>query len=433
MQTTRRTFLKSSLALGGASVLNIVFTNRADAKAANTPALILFHAGGGWDTANGLDARLKGGEDEAAILTALFGENTAGKKLVNTIGPFRYRADHPAIKRFLEANSGNLAVFIAKMATNDHGAGTDNMATGSLTMDDPSIGALFAKTFAEDSLPTPFIVAGGSTKTGSLVPVANLGSVEDLRRVLSPNQVDRDGQQLFYPTEVASLINTFRRDRVAERLKDTVIPAHMHALRQILLVAKGKEKLTHIADQLTREYPEGYDPVTEVLLDLINLGMVRSISLSSGGFDTHGQDGQRQLPETMARYFDQISKFWTRAKERHLSGRVLIVGGSEFSRTPNLNGGGGTDHWPGTNTLFLLGNSIVSQMIGASDDAWYAKALDPKKLTPKREQDGGVIPTVADFHLALRQITKIENSLTTRFPLTGSGIDHEVLAKKLTR
>ncbi len=425
---------RSVLAIGGALVTKILFHNTPAFAASRKTgsAIILFHAGGGWDSANGLDARLKGGEDEMAVRVRAFGEEAGRQRIILAEGPFNYRVDQPGVKAFLEAHGGNLTVCIVKMDSNDHGAGTDNMATGTMGMEDPAIGALFAASYANDALPTPFIVAGGSVKTGSLVPVANLGSVRELRAVLSPNQYNNDAGALYYPSEVASLIDAFRRGRLEARLAGAKLPAHMKSLQQLLLVSKGKEELTKIAKSLSQEYPEGIDPVTEVLLDLIELGMVRAISLSQGGFDTHGDD-QNNLPERMANYFNQVSNLWKRAKERSLSSHLFIVGGSEFSRTPNLNGGGGTDHWPGTNTVFLLGANVRSQVIGKSDSAWYASPLDRTTLKPKRESDGGVVPTIGDFHNALRVYAKIKPELASRFPIPGSGLDHEALAKAFLR
>lgn len=415
----RRTFLRG---LASAACMRVLLRSpSAMAQKTNPgPAFFLVHAGGGWDTANGLDPRLKGGEDELAI--------TTGQKLIQSVGPFRHRLDHPKIGEFLTSYGEDLAVIILKMDSNDHGAGTDNMATGSMAMEDPAIGALFAKTYADGVLPTPFIVAGGSIKTGSLVPVANLGSVSNLQKVLTPNQINQD--TTYYPGSVAGLLNSFRKQRLAERLSGAHLPSHMKALEQLLMVAQGKEELSSIASELSQA-GEGFDPVTEVLLDLVELDMVRAVSLSEGGFDTHGGDGQQQLPSLMAKYFGRVTNLWSRAKERGLSGKVLIVGGSEFSRTPNLNGGKGTDHWPGTNTVFLLGHKVKPQVIGQSDEAWYAQALDPKTFVPKAASAGGVIPTIADFHLALRQIVQIDPALLSQFPLSGSGLDATLLAKQL--
>lgn len=406
-----------------------------DRPKSDAPALVMIHAAGGWDTANGLDPRAKGGEDVEAILANVYGQGrTAGQTLVKTHGPFGYRADQSGVKAFLETHGEELAVMILGMNTNDHGAGTHDMWTGKVSGDEEnfaSIGALFAKTHGPN-LPTPFIVAGGSDKTGSLVPAATLGKVKDLRKVLRPNLIDPNGEARFYPDEVATLIDEFRTNGLEDQLLDASLPGHMEALEQLALVVKGKAELTAIAHHLSSQYPDGADPTIEVVLDLIEFGMVRSVSLAQGGFDTHDGGNQANLPATMGNYFGFVSKLWKRAKERNLAHRILVVGGSEFSRTPNLNGGNGTDHWNGTNTVFLLGQNIAPQVIGASDGGWYAMSLDPKTFKPKAEENGGVVPTIADFHMALRLMLLIELEWLAKFPLTGE-LDHEALAKKLLK
>ena len=427
MDTTRRNVLK---AIGSLVITGLVLRSPSATAATRKSykAMVLWHAGGGWDTAHCPgSARLKGGEDPAAIRVAVYGDAAANQDLIKKVGLFTCRADQPTVEQFVKDYKNELVACIVQMPSNDHGAGTRISATGVLDETAPTIGALFAAS-SPSRTPLPFIVAGGSTNTGSLVPVANLGSVRELRQVITPNQYSDDGA--YFSPGVASLKQQFQLEQNQKLLAAAHLPSRVQALKQIIEVGASKADLTSISDSLTNEYPEGLDPVVEMLLDLIEREMVQSISLAEGGFDTHSSDGQRNLPQTMANYFGKVSTFWKRAKARGLSHKPLMVLTSEFSRTPSLNEGGGTDHWPGTNTVMLLGENVRSGVIGENSDDWFAKPVNPKTL---KVDDAGVVPTIGHFQSALRIILGISPELTSRFPIQDTGIDAQAFANALTR
>ncbi len=99
---------------------------------------------------------------------------------------------------------------------------------------------------------------------------------------------------------------------------------------------------------------------------LIEVG-VRSVSLSLGGWDTHGNNFRvmrKKLPAldaALASLIEDLSN----------SGRLedtLILMSGEFGRTPRINGGAGRDHWPAASFFFLAGGGLqTGQVIGATN------------------------------------------------------------------
>ncbi|HSQ55397.1 MAG TPA: DUF1501 domain-containing protein, partial [Gemmata sp.] len=60
---------------------------------------------------------------------------------------------------------------------------------------------------------------------------------------------------------------------------------------------------------------------------------------------------------------------------------TLVIGISEFGRTPKINGSAGRDHWPDCYTSLLAGGGVTGGAIyGASDRIGAYPALDP--VTP---------------------------------------------------
>ncbi|MCI0377250.1 MAG: DUF1501 domain-containing protein [Gemmataceae bacterium] len=98
---------------------------------------------------------------------------------------------------------------------------------------------------------------------------------------------------------------------------------------------------------------------------LIEAG-VGCVTLSYGGWDTHGQNFQtlrRQLP-----ILDRgIANLVQDLHERGLQNDVVLVVWGEFGRTPRVNNNAGRDHWaPVMGALVAGGGLCMGQAIGAS-------------------------------------------------------------------
>jgi uncharacterized protein (DUF1501 family) len=98
------------------------------------------------------------------------------------------------------------------------------------------------------------------------------------------------------------------------------------------------------------------------------------VTLSIGGWDTHGQNFQtlkRQLPKV-----DQgIANLVQDLHDRGLDKDVAVVMWGEFGRTPKINGSAGRDHWsPAMSALVAGGGLKMGQAIGTTN----ARAEYPK-------------------------------------------------------
>ena len=98
---------------------------------------------------------------------------------------------------------------------------------------------------------------------------------------------------------------------------------------------------------------------------LIEAG-VGFVTLSYGGWDTHGQNFQtlkRQLPA-----LDRgIANFVQDLHDRGMQDDVVLVVWGEFGRTPKINGNAGRDHWsPAMSALVAGGGLKMGQAVGAT-------------------------------------------------------------------
>jgi len=129
-------------------------------------------------------------------------------------------------------------------------------------------------------------------------------------------------------------------------------------------------------------------------------GLGSAADLALGGFDSH--DVHDPVSETLLAHFaDAVHFFWDYAEELGLADRILLVIGSDFSRTNFYNDGNGKDHWPiGSYMVMEQGATWGDRMVGLTDELHFAKAIDAEAL---KEDPKGVLMKPSHVHKALQQ------------------------------
>jgi len=93
---------------------------------------------------------------------------------------------------------------------------------------------------------------------------------------------------------------------------------------------------------------------------------VGCVTLSIGGWDTHGQNFQtlkRQLPQVDRGVANLIQDLHDRGMDKD----VVTVMWGEFGRTPKINGNAGRDHWSPVMSAMVAGGGLkMGQAVGAS-------------------------------------------------------------------
>jgi uncharacterized protein (DUF1501 family) len=142
------------------------------------------------------------------------------------------------------------------------------------------------------------------------------------------------------------------------------------------------------------------------------------VSLNLSGWDHHSGiiPGCKKLCPLLDH---AVSVFIDDLYARGLENDVLLIITGEFGRTPRVDNrnndaaGVGRDHWPGLNTLVLIGGGIrVGQVIGESDNrAGYPKSrpVAPQDLLATVLHVLGIDPTVQFVHPSGRPISVIDD------------------------
>ena len=146
-------------------------------------------------------------------------------------------------------------------------------------------------------------------------------------------------------------------------------------------------------------------------------GVSVSVDLVYGGFDTHGNNDERQA-RLLAGLATRVDELWRRAEEHGFADRLVVIIGSEFSRTNYYNGNDGKDHWPVGSLVVMEDNQPWTDHVAvATDELHFALPVDPLTLEP--DPNGNIIyPN--HVHKTLRRHLGLEDSRGARlYPFRG--------------
>ena len=124
------------------------------------------------------------------------------------------------------------------------------------------------------------------------------------------------------------------------------------------------------------------------------------ISLQCGLWDHHGGDATGTIfngYRSMLPLYDRsLSALIADLAERGLDRDVLVLAWGEFGRTPQVNSGGGRDHWPGCGfALFAGGGLKLGQYVGQTDSratAPITRAYGPQNVLATLYRHLGINP-----------------------------------------
>jgi uncharacterized protein (DUF1501 family) len=142
--------------------------------------------------------------------------------------------------------------------------------------------------------------------------------------------------------------------------------------------------------------------------EMIRLGLCRCAMIGiDGGFDTHGEESQADQFDSWFAALDTLMEYLARTPGNAaptLLDEVVVVGLSEFGRTPKYNGAG-RDHWP-YGSAFLAGSGIAGdRVVGLTDDELAAMPID---LSTGRSDAAGDIPACENLGAALLELGGID-------------------------
>jgi hypothetical protein len=453
----RRRFLQVG-GLAGLAVYAAPFaerTLRADGAKYAGPFWVMINAGGGWDPTYLCDPK-GGAANDKATVNQRYTAAEIGKAGSISYAPVNWTvgADKDgnggtevfSNKRFFDAHHQRLTVLNGvDTTTNNHDTGSRMVWSGQTAEGQPALAALVAGLAAAGaSLPMAFLSNGGYDATAGVVPLTRTGSVDALKRVAYPERMDpkKIDSATFHTPDTTSRIAKAQAERLTALRGAEKLPTVERSMGSLFLARQSNDGLSALAAQLDNfklskiadgtPFLEDLQPVAgqvgdiervaqqiQMALVAFQAGVAASVNINLGGFDTHSNHDDNQIPQMMklARSVDYLFKM---ADMLGLADKMYVVMGSDFGRTPYYNAGNGKDHWNITSMLVAGPGVAGDRVIGSTDASFKANKIDPGTLQPS---DAGIKINPTHVHKALRKLSGLAGSpVATPFELPGEDL-----------
>lgn len=351
---------------------------------------IYVHASGGWDVTYFCDPKVN--VQGKPVITNWSKDGVAGKS-----GEIAY-APVANNKSFFDKHYGKtLVINGVNMNTVNHTSGSIYSTSGKIARTHPTLSALNASN-ARSALAIPFMTSLEYKNTKSLVSGFNLSSSSDdqISRAAYPYHQGGNLTRPVYMDAEESLLETAHvasMERILSRTE--LLKSDIQRVQRFKNTKEQNQSLYKLAEyhnSLVASAPEGIDEKYIFMMAGLCSGYTSSADIGSGGFDSHANNDAQQISSLEA-LTKQIDYIWDVAEAANIAQRLTVLVGSDFSRTPTYNGGGGKDHWPvGSFLLMNKGSGFGNRVIGSTTNGHYALKINMNTLEVDNELGDYITP-----------------------------------------
>jgi hypothetical protein len=370
--------------------------------------IVTVQAAGAWDVTCFCDPKVnQAGEPDIT--------NWSNSNDVHEMGNIRY-APFADNESFFERHGSKMLVINGvDSQTNAHGIGETVNWSGRTASGFPTLTALYSAIKAP-GLPMSYVSFGGFSRTENIVRSTQLSwSVGQMAELLKPNfNYDRS----VIDGELWSLIKTLHaNDSRVALAAESMVAGNRRSLEAYLSSLNSMEPLIEFGTTLPSYddlAPRGVSGFLKQQAQFAVLAFKGGVSVAAdlnlGSFDSH-EDNDNEQESLLAELTDGIDYLWDAAEEAGIADRLVVIVGSDFSRTPYYNSGAGKDHWPiGSYIIMEKGASYTNRVIAGTDELQNALAIDPKTL--KQSTFGTKILT-SHVHDSLRDYLGLSGTATS--------------------
>ncbi|MCP4504019.1 MAG: DUF1501 domain-containing protein [Deltaproteobacteria bacterium] len=424
----RRDFVKLAGLTGLTLASPFGWQNMSRAQAATTydgKFFALVNASGGWDPTSFCDPKGQISEEEENPMNKSYFRDdiqTAGNIPYAPVGitddSHMSNADF-----FTKFSSSLLVVNGVDTSTNGHDSGLRHVWSGKLAEGHPAFGALVAADKAR-AAPMAFISNGGYDLTQGLVAPTRAGNTSVFARVAFPHRMDTNNDEVLYHTQgTIDRIKAAQADRLERAMAKQQLPRRMAALNTLHVARSGENEIAKLTEFLPEQLDNGANRLrrqAQLALASYKAGITVAATLSTGGFDTHGNHDASHIPN-LCRIWDGVNFLMEEAERLNIVDKIVVVIGSDFGRTPGYNDSNGKDHWS-ISSMMMMGPGIRgNRVIGATDERHHPKTINPSTLAV---DDLGIRITPGQVHLQLRKLAEVNGTeLDAAYPLREDDLD----------
>lgn len=413
----RRDFLKLASAAGISVVSPVVYGERGlkepprNSYAPYEGTLFLFvNAGGGWDVTSLCDPKGAKYEDEPDRM------NNYLEETIGQAGNIRYAPMGYNETFFQKYSDRLLVVNNIDMQTNGHEQGNRHTWSGRLAEGYPSLAAFNAAAFGVEQ-PLAFLSFGAYSETAGLVARTRSGNINVLQRLAYPGRMNPDDEATTFHSEVAQeYIARAQKDREVALLERQGLPRIRQSMTTLFTSRTGSNELRRLQEFLPETFSD--NPVGEqaqLAIAAFRAGVCISANLSTGGFDTHGNNDDGQTT-ALTRLLEGIDVLWQEAEAQGVADRVFVAVGSDFGRTPGYNAGAGKDHHTVSSMMFMGAGVQGNRVIGQTTERHGLRNMNLDTLQVDDNSSDRLRP--GNICQAIRRLSNLDQSdLAAMFPI----------------
>jgi hypothetical protein len=307
--------------------------------------------------------------------------------------------------------------------TNAHTIGETVNWSGRTAAGYPTLTALYSAATAP-ALPMSYVSFGGFSRAENIIRATQLGwSVNQIGELLRPNY---SNNRPVIQDELWTMIKKLHINSSSDSLASQsilggnrrTIEAYVDSMRSMDPLMEFGEVLPG-RDEIEPRGERGFlRQQAQFAVQALRSGVSVAADLSIGGFDSHRDNDPEQLA-CLSELTDGIDYLWDAAEEAGIADRLLVIVGSDFSRTPYYNSGEGKDHWPyGSYIIMEKGAKYTNRMIAGTDEVQNVVKIDPRTLQPS---GFGTKMETSHVHEALRDYLGLSNTSTAQiFPFNNA-------------
>ena len=423
----RRDILKAMATVGGTAGMGLRLP-MAHAAEYTGKFLVSVQADGGWDPTSFCDPK----ENTEHRIINHWAEDDETQRAGNiAYAPF---AENKAF--FDEYHRRMLVINGVDAQTNSHTVGVVHNWSGRNADGYPTTTALLAAhaTDAERSpdMPVPYLSFGGYSETADVTRYTRMNNPDVLHNIALPAVT---GDQRFVSEEDWAALETYGQ-RAIERLleeRDTLLPLDDRNRLAYQSAFANSEGLKAYADALADEeivdweqsgdlesgnnFGSDLKRQAQLAVLAFKTGVSVSADLFLGGFDTHAWHDIDHA-WLLGNLTQGVDYLWIEAAKHGIADRLVVVIGSDFSRTNHYNADNGKDHWPIGSFVVMVGEQQpwTHRAVGETNKDHEANRINPTTLEVADDDDPeGTIIYPAHVHTALRRYLGIDY-YTVEFP-----------------
>lgn len=407
----RRSLFKTALI----SSLPFAHYNFANTSSFEGKYFLSLQADGGWDVTLFCDPKVNIPGEKAIT-------NWSDSDDVQEAGNIKY-APFAKNKEFFDKHYNNLLVINGvDFQTNAHGIGVTNSWSGRTAAGYPSLSSLYAA--AENyyaDLPIPYLSFGGYNFSANLILPTILSDPGRLRDLVNPN-IEAGGGVQKIDDDYYDLIKTMLiKDGINKTISTNNIKGNSIRRSAYLNSILNFDKLNPLVEALPDgdQLENGYlKQQAQIALTCFKAGVTISADIIEGGLDSHDNNDNEQRQHLSA-ITETLDYIWDYAEELGIADRLVVLAGSDFSRTPYYNSANGKDHWNISSYMVMEKNvNYTNQTIGETDEGQNAFKLSPKD---NLRDDTGTALVTAHIHEAMRNYLGIsDDPASLKFPINNS-------------